>query len=151
MTPDSPEVRRVALRLLARDRAPSEAVSDGSDAIVVTEKMFQRLAVELSRWFGPFGFHALFSRALAEARNHHSALDGVRIHSATEPFLEGLPESIALRGADAVNEGIIATLMAFIDLLSRLIGEDMALKLLDPPVPLRGPQASVPGSKGGAS
>src|SRR5689334_11831477 len=85
MTPNSPEVRRVALRLLARDRAPSEAASDGSDRVAATEEMFQRLADELSRWFGPFGFHALFSRALAEAKSHHSALEGVRIHSPTEP------------------------------------------------------------------
>jgi hypothetical protein len=151
MTPNSPEVRRVALRLLARDRAPSQAASDGPDPVAATKETFQRRAAVRSRWFGPFGFHALFSRALAEARSHHSALAGVQIRSAMEPSLEGLPESIALHGTDAVNEGIVATLMAFIDLLSRLIGEDMALKLLDPPVPLPGPQASEPGSKGGAS
>jgi hypothetical protein len=112
--------------------------------------MFRQLAGKLGRWFGPFGFHALFSRALAEARSQHPALESVRIHSATEPSLDGLAESVERYGADAVTEGIIAMLMAFIDLLSRLIGEDMALKLLDQPVPLRGPQAGVP-KKGGAS
>jgi len=150
MTPNSVTARTVALRLLARGRAPSEAAPEGSDPVAATEEMFRRLAGELSRWFGPFGFHALFSRALAEARSHHPALDGVRIHSATEPSLDGLAESVERYGTDTVTEGIIAMLIAFIDLLSRLIGEDMALKLLDQPVPVRGSQAGVP-EGGGAS
>ncbi len=150
MTPKSPDARKIALRLLARGGAPSAAESEASDPGAAAEEVFRQLAEDLSRWFGPFGFHALFSRALAEARSHHPALEGVRIHSATDPSLEGFSESIARHGTDAVTEGIVAMLTAFIDLLSRLIGEDMALKLLDPPVPLRGPQAGVP-KKGGAS
>ncbi len=102
------------------------------------------LADELTRWFGLFGYHALLSRALAEAKRSHQALDDIRIRSATDPCLERLPESVERYGTDAVTEGIIAMLMALIDLLSRLIGEDMALKLLDQPVPLRGPQADTP-------
>jgi hypothetical protein len=150
MAPNSPAARRVALRLLANGRAPGTAASERPDPVAATDEMFRRLAGELTRWFGPFGYHALFSRALAEARSHHPALDNVRIHSANEPSLEGLAESIARYGTDAVTEGIIAMLMAFIDLLIRLIGEDMALKLLDQPAPLGGPEADVP-EQGGAS
>jgi hypothetical protein len=151
MTPSSLDARRVALRLLTRGGALSATESDGSDPVAATEEMFRHLDSELSRWFGPFGFHALFSRALAEARVHHPALDSVRIHSAAEPSLDGLSESTARYGADAVTEGVIASLMGFIDLLSRLIGEDMTLKLLDQPVPLREPQAGVPNKGGDAS
>lgn len=150
MTPNSPAARSLALRLLAKGRAPTADASEGSDPVAPTEDMFRALAGELSRWFGPFGYHALFSRALAEAKRHHPALDNIRIRSAADPSLEGLAESVAGYGTDAVTEGIIAMLMAFIDLLSRLIGEDMALKLLDQPVPLRGPQAGAP-EEGGAS
>lgn len=150
MTPTSQDARTVALRLLARGGVPSKGASETSDPAAGTEEMFRQLAGELGRWFGPFGFHALFSRALAEARRHHPSLDTVRIHSAAEPFLEGLAESIDRHGTEAVNEGIIALLMAFIELLSRLIGEDMALKLLDPPVPNHGPQVGEP-ERGSAS
>jgi hypothetical protein len=150
MAPNSPAARRVALRLLARGGAPGAAASEGSDPVAATDETFRRLGGELTRWFGPFGYHALVSRALAEAKKDHPALDDVRVHSAQEPTLEGLAESIARHGSDAVTEGIIAMLMAFIDLLCRLIGEDMAFKLLDQPVPLHGPEADAP-EEGGAS
>lgn len=150
MAPNSPAVRRVALRLLAKGGASGAAASEGFDPVAAADELFRQLAGELTRWFGSFGYHALFSRALADAKSHHPALDNVRIRSANEPSLEGLAESVARHGADAVTEGIIAMLMAFIDLLSRLIGEDMALKLLDQPVPLHGPEADAP-EEGGAS
>ena len=150
MTSDSPDARAIALRLLARGRALSDGASERTNPVAGAEEMFRELAGELSRWFGPFGFHALFSRALAEARSDHPVLDRIRIHSANEPSLEGLAESVEHYGTDAVNEGIIAMLIAFIDLLSRLIGEDMALKLLDQPITLRGPKSGMP-EVGGAS
>jgi hypothetical protein len=103
------------------------------DPVAVTSELFGQLAAELTRWFGPFGYHALFSRALAEAKSQHPALENVQIRSASEPSLDGLAESVERHGADAITEGIIAMLVAFIGLLSRLIGEDMALKLLDQP------------------
>jgi hypothetical protein len=152
MATNSPAARRVVLGLLARGKAPSAAASEGSDAVAVegsdavavTEEVFRHFANGLTRWFGSSGYHALFSRALVEAKSHHPALANVRIRSATEPSLEGLAECIEQHGTNAVTEGIIAMLMALIDLLGRLIGEDMALKLVDQSVPLRGPETDVP-------
>lgn len=148
MAPNSPAARRVALRLLARGGAPGAAASEESSPVAATQETFRQLAGALTRWFGPFGYHALFARALAEAKSHHPALDDVRIHSANEPFLDGLAESIEHHGTAAVTEGIITMLMAFIDLLSRLIGEDMALKLLDQSVRRQGPEADAPDERG---
>jgi hypothetical protein len=150
MPTNSPAARTVVLGLLARGKAPSAAASEGSDAAAVTDEVFRHFANGLTRWFGPSGYHALFSRALAEAKSHHPALDNVRIRSATEPSLEGLAECVEQHGTNAVTEGIIAMLMALVDLLGRLIGEDMALKLVDQSVPLRGPATDVP-EKGAAS
>ena len=147
MTPHSPEARKVALRLLARGGAIGDAASE-PNSVAALQKMFRQLAGDLTRWFGPFGFHALFARALTEAKRHHSALETVHIRSAVEPALDGLDEGVAKYGSDAVTEGIIAMLMAFIDLLSRLIGEDMALSLLDRPVPTRGSPPREPGNEG---
>jgi hypothetical protein len=87
---------------------------------------------------------------VAQARSDHPALDGVEIRSAAEPRFEGLAESIGRHGADALTEGMVAILMTFIELLGRLIGEDMALKLIDQSMPSRGPGADVTG-QGGAS
>jgi hypothetical protein len=147
MTPHSPEARKIALRLLARGGAIGDAAC-GSDCVTATQHMFRQLAGDLTRWFGPFGFHALFARALTEAKRQHPALGSVQIRSAVEPTLDGLAEGVAEHGSDAVTEGIIAMLMAFIDLLSRLIGEDMALTLLDRPVPTRGSPPREPGNEG---
>jgi hypothetical protein len=114
-----------------------------SDPVAAADDVCRQLAHQLTRWFGPFGHHALLSRALTQARSEQPALDNVRIRSAAEPSLEGLEESMERYGTDATTDGIVAILMALIDLLSRLIGEDMALKLIDQSVPARGPDAEV--------
>lgn len=150
MAPTSPSPRTVAQRLLARGRAPGAAAAEASDPVAATDEVCRQLAHELSRWFGPFGYHALLSRALAQARGGHPALDNVQIRSAADPSLEGLANSIERHGTDATTEGIVAMLMAFIDLLSRLIGEDMALKLIDQSVQDRGADADAP-DQGSAS
>jgi len=131
MAPNSPAARRVALRLLAKDGAPRTTRSDPSELVAAIYAAFERLGGSLTRWFGPFGYHALLTRSLAYARSEHPALANVRIQSATHPSLEGLAESVELHGADAISEGIVSTLMAFTDLLGRLIGEEMALRLID--------------------
>jgi hypothetical protein len=135
MAPNSPTARGVALRLLSTDRGLRESDSNAPDLATAVNEAFARLSGALTRWFGPFGYHALLSRSLAHARSDHLALDTVRIRSATHPSLEGLAEGIERHGADAVSEGIVATLVALIDLLSRLIGDEMALRLINQCVP----------------
>jgi hypothetical protein len=144
MAAPSASARTVAQRLLARGGAPGAAATDPPDLVAATDEVCRQLAYGLTRWFGPFGYHALLSRALAQARSGHPALHDVNVRSAAEPSLEGLTDSVARHGTDATTEGIVATLMAFIELLGRLIGEDMAHKLIDQSVRGQGADADEP-------
>jgi hypothetical protein len=90
------------------------------------------LSDELSRWIGREGCRALFARALAAAQadGGHPVLDLVRVSTGSVSCLDGLAEGAARCGPDAATAGATAILSELIELLGRLIGEDMALTLL---------------------
>lgn len=74
---------------------------------------------------------ALLTRALAKARDGHAALEHIQVRGPEEPpFFDGLEDAALAHGAGAVIAGIEATLAALIDLLARLIGEDMAVDIV---------------------
>lgn len=133
MPPKSELAYAVALRLLAAAAQPA-ASRDGdgaaADPVAAVERAIQALSRELSRWFGPFGYHALLARALTEVRSESPSLAALRIHSALDPRLLGLPEAAQAHGADVALEGVATLLAALITLLGRLIGEDLAVNLV---------------------
>ena len=86
---------------------------------------------ELSRWVGPDGCHALFARALAETRPQYPALEKIQLRPRSEPYIEGISDSIMLRGDPETAEALESMLMRLVELLGRLIGDDMASKLID--------------------
>lgn len=86
---------------------------------------------ELSRWVGPDGCHALFMRALAETRPEYPALGQIQFHARSEPYIDGVAETIMARGDPATAEALEWMLVRLVELLGRLIGEDMAMKLIE--------------------
>jgi len=82
---------------------------------------------------GRDGCRALFARALATAQSEggHPVLDAVRTSARSAYCLDGLNEGAARHGAAAATDGAAAILSALIELLGRLIGDDMALGLLE--------------------
>lgn len=86
---------------------------------------------ELSRWVGADGCHALFTRALAQATTDFPALGRIQLRARSEPYLEGVSEAIKAHGDDKTAEALQALLVRLVDLLGRLIGDDMATKLID--------------------
>jgi hypothetical protein len=86
---------------------------------------------ELSRWVGPDGCHALFARALAETRPQYPALEKIQLRPRSEPYIEGISDSIMMRGDPETAEALESMLMRLVELLGRLIGDDMAGKLID--------------------
>lgn len=86
---------------------------------------------ELSRWVGPDGCHALFAQALAETRSQHPALEKIQLHPRSEPYIEGVADSIMARGDPETAEALESMLIRLVELLGRLIGDDMAGKLID--------------------
>ena len=86
---------------------------------------------ELSRWVGRDGCHALFTRALAQARTEYPALEEVQLDPRSEPYIDGVAETIMANG-DAPTAGAIESMLVrLVELLGRLIGDDMAMKLIE--------------------
>jgi hypothetical protein len=130
--PQSRTAQELARRLLARD-AP---VKDAPDAVAArTGQVCGRVSASLSRWFGIDGTNALFARALVQAQTDHPALANVRYSRKSAICLEGVAESVRIHGADAAADGVAAILTALIELLGRLIGEDIAMRLVEQSVP----------------
>jgi hypothetical protein len=86
---------------------------------------------ELSRWVGPDGCHALFTRALAETRPEYPALEKIRLHPRSEPYIDGIADSIMAYGDPETATALESVLLRLVELLGRLIGDDMAGKLID--------------------
>jgi hypothetical protein len=82
---------------------------------------------------GEDGADALFARALARTESQHPALKNMlRLDEAGGGIhLNGVVASVEAHGAAAVNSAMEALLAALVDILGRLIGEDMAIRLID--------------------
>jgi hypothetical protein len=126
--PQSPTAEELARRLLAREE-PAEGAPDTVAA--ATGRVCGRVSTNLSRWFGIDGTNALFARALVRAQADHPALATVRYSRSSAVCLDGLPESVRVHGAEAAAGGVAAILTALIDLLGRLIGPDLAMRLVE--------------------
>jgi hypothetical protein len=81
---------------------------------------------------GDDGWNALLVRAITQTESAHPALSTVRRVNEGSVHLDGVVESVEAHGAAAVTEAIEALLATLVDILSRLIGEDMAIRLIDP-------------------
>jgi len=107
---------------------------DGLDAgapeemAAAAEQGCARLRAVLTRWIGSEGYRALVDRALAQARAEHLAIAGLQCQGGD---VEGVAVAVGVHSAAEVREGILALVAGLIDLLSRLIGEDMATRLVE--------------------
>jgi len=126
----------LARRLLARD-APAQDAPEAFAA--ATEQVCGRVSANLSRWFGIDGTNALFTRALVQAQADHPALANVRYSHQSAVCLERLAESARIHGANAAADGVAAIFTSLIELLSRLIGQDIAVRLVEQSVPADAP------------
>ncbi len=86
---------------------------------------------ELSRWVGPDGCHALFQRALSQARPEHPALEPIQLHARSDPYIEGVAEAIMAHGDPAAADALESMLASLVEILGRLTGDDIAMKLIE--------------------
>ena len=120
--------RQMARRLIESHRSERTA---GHSAARAAATACDQLYRELSRWVGPDGCHALFTRALVQTRSQHPALEQIQLHARSDPYIDGVAEAIMAHGDPATAEGLEAMLVNLIELLGRLIGDDMATKLIE--------------------
>ena len=124
-----PPTRQKARRLIDRSSG-----ADGGVGRTVAHAAFSacnELYQNLSRWVGRDGCHALFTRALAEARTDYPLLKEIQFRARSEPCVEGVTQTIDAYGAAQTAEAIESMLAGLIELLGRLIGDDIAMKLIE--------------------
>ena len=125
---NSPAAQEIVRRLIG-SRAPHTKRAD--TAARAAGAACDNLYRELSRWVGPDGCHALFERALAETRPQYPALEKIQLRPRSEPYTEGIADSIMARGDPETAEALESMLIRLVELLGRLIGDDMATKLIE--------------------
>ena len=123
---DTP-AREIARRLIGSRPDPPGADTAARAAASACEHLYR----ELSRWVGPDGCHALFTRALAQAQAEHPALEQIQLRARSEPYIDGVAATIMAHGDAATAEAFESVLVHLVELLGRLIGDDMAMKLID--------------------
>ncbi len=134
---EGPPALRIARRVLDREVAQI-AGAPPADVAAALERVCTRLSRNLRDAMGPAGYDALLARAVARAEPAHPALTAACPRNAAEIHVDDLHASIETHGVPAATAAIEALLTAFIDILSRLIGEDMAIRLIDEDVPRSG-------------
>jgi hypothetical protein len=125
MTQRSAAATEVARRLW------QSAVGDSNspeDAAVAATQMCTGLRLGLTRWVGAMGYRALIDRALLLARAEHPALGSLSCHGEDEPVTTTAVRSYS---AAEVATGMVALVAALVELLGRIIGEEMAVRLVE--------------------
>jgi hypothetical protein len=123
-----PPAREIAGRLISSRRSERKG---GETAARAAAAACDNLYRELSRWVGSDGCHALFTRALAETRIEYPALAQIQLRARSEPYIDGIAETIMAHGDPATAEALESMLVRLVELLGRLIGDDMAMKLIE--------------------
>lgn len=118
--------REVVSRLIARQSATSDPRGTANAAALLI-----RISANLSIFIGKVGCHTLLQRALASARSEHPALKGITIVTQPEIAIAGVLESIQAHGAADTEAGVESVVVSLIVLLTRLVGEDLAVKLVE--------------------
>lgn len=118
--------RTAAARLIAHETRNSHGASDG---VHPAANALRRAALGLSQWVGPDGCHALINRAVNRAAQTHPILHNVKIDTNSAPIVIAVEDVVGTHGAAAVAAALNATLVEFFELLVRVVGEDLTMKL----------------------
>jgi len=107
------------------------AVGDSNtpeDVAVAATRMCTALRVGLTRWVGAMGYRALIDRALLLARPEHPALGSLSFPGEDEPVTTAAARS---HSPAEVAAGMVALVAALIEVLGRIIGGEMAVRLVE--------------------
>jgi hypothetical protein len=123
------------------------SVTAGEDPALAAEQMLVTLGAGLGRWIGAEGFRTLLDRTVREAVIDHPVLRrlgflwnerGVVALVADQPLAEA-----------AVASGMIAVVSGLIQLLGRIVGDEMALRLVERVGSPSSPEIDGPMQEGG--
>ena len=124
---------QLARRLLDHDTAPG--TNDPEVASVGLRKTCARINSSLRNALGGDAADALLVRALTRIEAQHPLIADFRRSSEGNISFDALVQSVDRHGVGPVTVAIEALLAALIDILARLIGEDMTVRLIAADVP----------------
>jgi hypothetical protein len=128
--PPVPTSVEIARRLIARG-AESGNGGEPKSAGAALQRTCVRVAERLRDSMGEDGCNALIARALARTEGGHPALKNIRRLDEGGIYLDGVIASIETYGVVEVTASVEALLASLVDVLARLIGEDMAARIID--------------------
>ena len=117
----------LARRLLAHDTGAGTTAPD--IAAVGLGKTCTRVSGALRNALGADGCNALLVRALTRTEAQHPLIGDLRGASEGNVSFDGLAKSVDDHGVVPVTAAIEALLAALIDILVRLVGEEMTIRI----------------------
>ena len=125
MTQGSAAAIEAARRLWAREADDG----DTPEAVAAAaERVCAGLQVGLSRWVGANGYRALLRRALEVARTEFPPLTSLSCEGGDGPELAA---AVRTHGPVKVTASVVGLVATLIELLSRIVGEGMATRLVE--------------------
>lgn len=142
MSSISADARDVARRLWARAASDAEAPDEIAVAAI---RVYSQLNNGLGRWIGVGGYRALLDRAFLLVRGQHPALDAISLVEGDEARTAA---AVRAHGAGEVVAALVALLATLVELLGRIIGTEMAVRLVEQ-IGLPTPRGVVSNATGG--
>lgn len=129
--------QEIARRLLALERAPGSGNNRAAATAAELQQLCTRVTENLRDTMGDDGCTALLARALARTESVHPSLTSIRRITNGDIVLDNVAAGVESHGVLAVTSALEALFTALADILARLIGEDMALRVMLPNSRLR--------------
>ena len=137
--------RSATVTALARGLWAGGDLSAPEEAAAVALQVCVHLRAGLSRWVGLEGYRVLLLRALDLARAEHPVLTQLSCNGNEE---QEIAAAVRAHGAAEVRSAMMALIATLIDLLGRIIGEDIAVELVKQAVVASPGKAPVTGTQG---
>ena len=115
----------------SRVRLDAEVTGDPRAAAASLQRACTRLIENLRDTVGADGCAALLARSIARAEREHPVLSVVYRQDGREFHLDGISAAFEQHGPAAVIAGVDAMMTSLVEVLGRLIGEDMAIRIID--------------------
>lgn len=113
-------------------RTEPQTREDRRRAAEALQQLCTRVCDNLRDTMGVDGCTALLARSLARVEGAHPCLALIQRRDGREIHLDGVAAALETHGHAAVDSAITALLATLVEILGRLIGEDMAMRIIDP-------------------
>jgi len=111
--------------------AAGESGSEHAASVAALQRRWTDVCQNLSDAMGDVGLSVLVERAIARTEPEHPASKRLQMKRERQPD-DGAMDAVESHGLAAARDAIEAVISALIDILARLIGEDMAIRIIDP-------------------